>query len=145
MGVLFDYFAAPDRAAAGAVIESGPDGSFPAVSADGVDPVVLLGTLEELLGGRAYEEQLDDPSAGGLVDQRGEGQLLVLSVSEHTRDLLAGAKDDGFPGVSQAWAEAEEFGGYADPADLEQLLRDLSVLARDAKQEGHQLFCWVSV
>lgn len=58
MGVLFDYFAAPDDAAAATVIDviGGPaDATFPTVALKGIDPVVQLGTLESLLTGVDYE------------------------------------------------------------------------------------------
>jgi hypothetical protein len=70
VGVIFDYFAAPDVTAAAAVLEHGPDD---AVAAGGVDPAVLLGHLDELLGGRPLDEQLEDPQSARLVEQRQEG------------------------------------------------------------------------
>ena len=144
MGVMFDYFAAPDDAAAAPVIERGPDGSFETVPT-GIDPVVLLGQLEELLGGRSFEELLEDPRAGGKVEMRGEGELLVLSISEETRDVLAAAGDADLGSVAREWSEAEEFYGGGDPAELEPIIRELSGLARQTREAGHGLYCWVCV
>ncbi|MEU3763716.1 hypothetical protein AB0E55_01555 [Amycolatopsis keratiniphila] len=58
MGVLFDYFAAPDNDAAAATIDlvGGPsEASLPTVQLKGVDPFVQLGTAESPLTGVDYD------------------------------------------------------------------------------------------
>ena len=144
MGVLFAYFVAPDDAAAGAVVEQGPAGVFDTVSTQ-IDCVVALAYVEELLDGRPFAEQLDDPRTGGLVEQRADGELVVLTISDGMRTALASAPDADLPRVARDWADAEEFGGAADPAELAAVLRDLSALARTAREAGHGLYCWVNV
>ncbi len=142
MGVLFDYFAAPDDAAAATAIDNGPDGLFDTLSTK-VDCVVLLGELEHLLGGRSFDDQLDDPRADGLVSDRDEGDVQVLTISRVTQDVLASASDADLPAVAREWAQAEEFGGDAEPAELETLARDLCALARRANDGGLGMYCWV--
>ena len=144
MGVLSDYFAAPDDAAAGAVIDEGPAGIFDTVTTK-IDCVVELAYVEELLGGRSVDEQLDDPRTGGLVEQRDEGQRLVLTVSHAMQVALASAPDAELPQIACEWAQAEEFGGGADPADLESVLRDLRTLAQTATERTLGLYCWACV
>ena len=144
MGVLFDYFAAPDDAAAGAVVEQGPAGVFETVSTQ-IDCLVALGYVEELLDGRSLGEQLDDPRTGGLVEQRADGEVAVLTISDAMRTALASAADAELPRVARDWSAAEEFGGAADPAELAAVLRDLGALARTAREAGHGLYCWVCV
>jgi hypothetical protein len=144
VGVLYDHFAAPDDAAAGSVAEHGPAARFDTVATE-IDAVVLLGQLEELLGGRSFEEQLDDPRAGGLVEERDGGERLVLTISPGTQTAPACAPDADVPRIARAWAEAEEFGGAADPAELESTLGDLCSLARRAGDASLGLYCWVSV
>jgi hypothetical protein len=144
VGVLFDYFAAPDDAAAGAVVERGPTAVFDTVATK-VDCVVALAFVEELLGGRSVDEQLDDPRAGRLVEQRGDGYPLVLSISDHMKTALANAPDAELERTAREWSLLPEFGGVADPADLESVLRDLCALARTATDATHGLYCWACV
>lgn len=106
MGVLYDYFAANDDAAAAALIdrqvgpaapaaaatESGRRGLFrrrpdeteaPAalplatVTDTGIDPVVQGGTLEELLTGRPYENIEQDPRWGRSLATRDGGERTI--------------------------------------------------------------------
>jgi len=142
VGVLYDYFAAPDDAAAGAVADEGPADAFDTVATK-IDCVVELAYVEELLGGRSLDEQLDDPRAGGLVEQLGEGDHLVLTISDEMQTALAAAPDTELSRVAREWAKVEEFHGVADPAGLESVLRELCALARNARDAKHGLYCWV--
>jgi hypothetical protein len=139
--VIYDYFAAPSDDVAAAVVENGPDG-LSKVDTKGLDPVVVMGKLEALLSGRPYDEVVDDPRSGELLAMGGDGEVLVLTVTEGLRDGLAEPRE--LDGVAAAWAEAEELRGW-DPADLAQVLRELHVLAREASSKGEQLYCWVCV
>ena len=111
MSALYDYFsAASDEAAAGVIDRAGGPGgpavapapvkrgwfgrtsspppvqdmgpAFDTVSAGGIDPVVMMGTLEELLTGRHYDEVTNDPRSGHIVAIRDEGQLLVVALTD---------------------------------------------------------------
>jgi hypothetical protein len=142
VGVLYDYFAAPDDAAAGAVIDEGPAGLFETVATK-IDCVVELAYVEELLGGRSVDEQLDDPRTGGVVEQCDE--RLVLSISEEMQAALASLPDAELPQIARMWAQAEEFEGAADPAHLELVLRDLRALSQTATERTLGLYCWACV
>ena len=108
-----------------------------------IDCVVELAYVEELLGGRSVDEQLDDPRTGGLVEQCDE--RLVLSISEEMQAALASLPDAELPQIARMWAQAEEFEGAADPAHLELVLRDLRALSQTATERTLGLYCWACV
>jgi hypothetical protein len=144
MGVLFDYFAAPDDDTAATVIDviGGPaEASFPTVALKGVDPFVQLGTLESLLTGVDYDTiigHVPDPVAMG-----DGGERLVTAVSGGLSAALSTADDARLREVAEPWSRTEEFGGHADPSDLATALTGLAELARTATTRGDRLYCWV--
>lgn len=142
MGVLCDYFAAANDDEAAAVIDrtGGPAG---AVDGRGVDPVVQMGTLEELLTGQPYEEILDGD--GDVVADRDGGERIVARLSTGVAEALAGASDERLAEVAVPWSQTEEFWGEGDPDALAAFLRDLAALARDARGRGQRLYCLVTV
>ncbi|MGY6657087.1 hypothetical protein ACXIZN_33490 [Amycolatopsis sp. TRM77291] len=146
MGVLFDYFAAPDDDAAATTIDlvGGPDeASFPTVALKGVDPFVQLGTLESLLTGVDYEVVIEREIAP--VTMAGEGTRLVVALTAELSAALADADEARLNEVAEPWSRTEEFGGQADPADLATMLTGLAELARNARTRGDRLYCWVCV
>ena len=142
MSALYDYFsAASDEAAAGVIDRAGGPGgpavapapvkrgwfgrtsspppaqdmgpAFDTVSAGGIDPVVMMGTLEELLTGRPYDEVINDPRGGHIVAIRDEGQLLVVALTDALSRALAAASPQRLADVAVPWAATEEFWGQA--------------------------------
>lgn len=146
MGVLFDYFAAPDNDAAATPIDlvGGPaEAPFQTVAFKGVDPLVQLGTLESLLTGVDYETILErdiDPIA-----MAGDGERLVVAMTDGLSAALSDADEARLREVAEPWSRTEEFGGRADPTDLAIALTGLADLARTATTRGDRLYCWVCV
>ncbi|WP_340686074.1 hypothetical protein LCL61_06895 [Amycolatopsis coloradensis] len=146
MGVLFDYFAAPDNDAAAATIDlvGGPaEASLPTVQLKGVDPFVQLGTLESLLTGADYETVIDREIAP--VAMAGDGVRLVVPLTEELSAALSDADEARLREVAEPWSRTEEFDGQADPADLAAVLTGLAEVARTATTRGDRLYCWVCV
>jgi hypothetical protein len=142
VGVLFDYFAAPSDELAAATIDGGPVGLFRTVETKALDPVVVMGKLEELLTGRPYDEVFEDPRCGDDLALEDDGEVLVLTVTDGLRDGLAEAS--GLDEIAVAWARIEELQGF-DPVVLASLLRDLQTLAVEAAKNEERLYCWVSL
>ena len=120
------------------------DASLPiyeTLSVRGIDPVVQLGTLEELLTGRSFEDILDDPSAEDIAT---DGERLVLRLNDALPPALIAATNQRLAEVATPWAQTEEFGGDADPADLVEFLTGLRELAQRSASRGERLYCWVS-
>jgi hypothetical protein len=169
MAVLFDYFSASsDQAAATAVSLRGGPGvprgdhrrrgwpgdrrastpagaPFDTVAAQGIDPVVQLGTLEALLTGREYEQVVAGPRAGHALATQGGGERLVVTVTHELQAALADADDARLASVAVPWSQTEEFFGRGDPQILAGLLYELAELARRARHRGERLYCWVCV
>lgn len=169
MGVLCDYFRAPDAATAVRVMDvlGGPlavdDAGQPAcdgVDAKGVDPAVAFGQLVALIRGVPWTpdtigSELLWPAAAPIptrVEEMGAlpsespwvtGPWLV-ELDERTRDTLAGLEDDRHPQIAAQWARIEEFEPYCsnDAGHLLTLVTELTALARRARTADDRLYCW---
>jgi hypothetical protein len=80
MGLLIDYFAASSDDDARTALAAGPGDRFPSTDGPGIEPVVNLGKLEELLTGKTFDQQLDDPASRPLVASANDGQVLVIKL-----------------------------------------------------------------
>jgi hypothetical protein len=156
MGVLFDYFAADsDEQAASAIDRLGGPGAatappapaqtFDTVSVKGIDPAVQMGTLEELLTARPYDDIVEQPRSGHTLAIRDGGERLVLTLTDSLTSALAEASPERLAEVAVPWSRTEEFWGGADPDTLTEILRDLAGLARRAQAGSQRLYCWVCV
>jgi hypothetical protein len=154
MGALFDYFAADsDEEAASTIDRLGGPGAasdasartFDTVSAKGIDPVVQLGTLEELLTGRPYDDIAAEPRSGHSVAIRDGGDVLVLTLTDSLTSALAEATPERLAEVAVPWSLTEEFWGSAEPGMLAEFLRDLAGLASRAQASSQRLYCWTCV
>lgn len=141
MGVMYDYFAAPSDEVAAGVLDGGPSQLEP-VQTKWLDPVVVMGNLESLLTGRAYDDVVDDERSGQLLAMESDGEVLVLTVTDGLRDGLATATD--LNGVATAWARTEELSGWT-PEQLTEVLQELQALAKKAADKDERLYCWVCV
>ena len=127
------------------VTELGP--AFDRFSGRGYDPVVNMGTLEELLTGRDLESIIEDPRSGGSPAEgdapEGHG---VITLTDSLRDALADADDSRLAEVVGPWSRTEELEqpGWEDVTEAEHLdfLRALRDLALSAKGAGHRLYCY---
>jgi hypothetical protein len=147
VGVLYDYFRAPDASTAAAVLErlggpTTPDPDAPlldAVAAKGFEPTVMLGTLQSLLTGVPYDELPE----GELLVMEGEDGPWVWQLSEELRDALADAPAGRLPAVAEQWVRTEEFWDQATAAEVLPFLGAVTALARRARQAGERLYCWI--
>jgi hypothetical protein len=123
MGVLYDYFRAPDDAAAEALMaatDGGPvmvyGGDRPvadAVDAKGIDPSVILGQLVASVRGVEWTpdvvgDELVWPESGS--DEENEGPWVVV-LGDPARDTLAGIADGRLAEVADRWSDIEELAG----------------------------------
>ena len=128
------------------VTELGP--AFDGFPARGYDPIVNMGTLEELLTGRDYEAIVEDPRSGGSPgdgDQAHEDHG-VITLTDSLRDALADADDARLAELVGPWSQTEELQqpGWENVTQDEHLefLRSMRGLARRAKDAGHRLYCY---
>lgn len=154
MALLCDYFAAASDEEAAETIDwvGGPSqppegGSHPhrVISLTGIDPTVMMGSLEELLTGRSLiDEIIKDPTRKPVAVREG-GERLVIPLGPRMDEALASASDERLKELAIPWSQTEEFWGQGDPEILTPLLLELAGMAREAAGEGKHLYCWLSV
>ena len=168
MGVLFDYFRAPDRDAAFRLLDQGdgvPSGpatmgaSVDALDAKGTDPVVILGKLVALIlvvpwsvdlvetvdvwppeetKPRSLEEMHRLPEDSPWNTGPWLGEL-----SDRVRDAFAEVDDYALPSVADEWARIDEFSGHMDATLALDITEEFVALARRARQANDRLYCWM--
>ncbi|MCU1355909.1 MAG: hypothetical protein JWM89_1327 [Acidimicrobiales bacterium] len=152
MGLITDYFMAESDEDAARTIDwiGGPevpaDGTeaYPVASLPGIEPLVMLGTVDTLLTGRTFDEVLADPS-GHEVASRDGGERLVWALTEALQTALAEADESGLEAIAGPWSESEEFSGQGDPVQAAEMLIELAALVRVGRAAGRSLYCWVCV
>ena len=103
---------------------------YDTVSVKNIDPVVQLGTFEELITGRVYDEVVGDPRSGRAVTVRDGGERLVLTLTDELSAALAMTGDEVLEQAAVPWSETEEFWNAVDPRDLADFIMVLSGLVR---------------
>ncbi|MFD0279372.1 hypothetical protein ACFVHB_36515 [Kitasatospora sp. NPDC127111] len=162
MGVLTDYFRAPDAAAVVRALERADGGSpltarppaFDGVEAKRIDPSVVLAQLIAAVRDVPWQVDLvretyvwptsPAPGPDGLEDEDDPWVTgpWVSQLPPEVRDTLAAVHDSRLPAIAERWAQAEELhGALAD--DLRPVAHDLVLLAGRARDAGEQLYCWV--
>jgi hypothetical protein len=147
VGVLFDYFRAPDASTAAAVLErlGGPrDPEAPpldAVAGKGFEPAVMLRKLQSLLPGVPYD-QLPEAEVE-LLAMEGEDGPWIVQLSLELRDALADAQPSRLPAVAEQWVRTEEFWEQPPAAEVLPFLGEVTALARRARQADERLYCWI--
>ena len=160
MGLLCDYFLAESDERAAATIDwvGGPGHppakrgllrkstteARPTVSMNGVEPAVMMSTLEHFLTGASVDELISRNARRHVADRDG-GERLVMALSQSLQDALAVADEPSLRRVAQPWSGTEEFFGQGDPAILGDCLIELAALARQGLSVGEHLYCWVCV
>jgi len=160
MALLCEYFVADSDEAAAATIGwvGGPQkppeakGLFrrsrvdpiPTVNAPGIEPVVMMSTLGNLIRGlAAYSEEI--PDDGAIVDSRDGGERLIYRLSNSVVAALAESEEAVRLGVAEPWSQTEEFFGLGDPSVLSPIIAQLVMMARQARTANKSMYCWLSV
>ncbi len=147
MGVLFDYFRAPDASTAAAMLErvggpmGGPDAPvLDAVNGKGFEPAVMMRKLQSLLTGVPYDKL---PSSEELLAMESEDGPWIVQLSEELRDALADAQLSRLPAVAEQWVRTQEFWEQPPATEVLPFLGEVTALARRARQAGERLYCWI--
>lgn len=115
---------------------------FDTVELGGIDPIVQMATLEEILTGRTYGEVVGE---NRIVADADGGEQLIVVLSTALTVALSEATDTTLEDAAVRWSQTEEFWGAADRADLAEQLRELGALARRTIEGGNKIYCWLSV
>jgi hypothetical protein len=147
VGVLFDYFRAPDASTAAAVLERlggprDPDASLlDTVAGKGFEPAVMMRKLQSLLTGVPYDE-LPEAEVELLAMEDEDGPWIV-QLSQELRDALADAQPSRLPAVAEQWVRTEEFWEQPPATEMLPFLAEVTALAGRARQAGERLYCWI--
>jgi hypothetical protein len=167
VGVLFDYFRAPDGKAALRLLDQG-DGApsapaaigtgVDALDAKGIDPHVMLGQLVGLILAVPWSVGLvqtvgvwppeeTKPRSLEEMDQLPEespwkADLWLEELDDRIRDAFAEVDDYALPSVADEWARIEEFGGHMDATLALEIAEGFVALARRAREADDRLYCW---
>jgi hypothetical protein len=162
MSVMFDYFVCPSSEAAAAVIDwpAGPAGpppsdggvpprpdlpsGYPTMSLSGIEPVVMMASLEALMTGRDADAVMDEPGWEPIAE-RDDGELLVVPLRRSLQEALSTASEQELRVVATPWSETEELDGDGDPEILAEALIGLAALTNEAARTGGAVYCWVCV
>lgn len=130
-----------------AALNNSAEPVYDTVELKGIDPVVMISTLESILTGVPYDEIIGGPRAGHVLDDRNSGERLVVALSDEIHEALAAADRESIARVVPDWLATDEFQmthGWSE-ADVARIVDDLSALARRAKNRSDKLYCWVCV
>ena len=144
MSVLYDYFAAFSDDEAAAMLEDGPDGELLLLEQKGLDPHDLV-AVEALLTGAGLDTISGRGHAPRIVASLHDDHNLVLFLADELRDALAGATAEKLTAVAASWAQLHALVGQEDVNALTDLLGQFAWLAREARDCGAHLYCWVGV
>jgi hypothetical protein len=102
----------------------------------------MMGTLDEILTGRSFDDVLDDPSGHEVSSTE---SAWVWSLPTALQDALASSDDDRLRSAASAWVQTEEFAGQADASDAADALFALARMVRSGRDAGARLYCWVAL
>jgi hypothetical protein len=115
------------------------------LSVKSIDPVVQLGSLEELLTGASADVVIARPRSGMPVAVRDEGERLVVSLTDELHQALTDVAPEQLTALAGPWSQTDEFRGYGEPDALVDFLQELARLAIHATNQRHRLYCWICV
>jgi hypothetical protein len=134
MSVLYDYFTAETDDDAAAMVGDGPDGELLLLELKGLDPHDLV-DVEVLLTGAGTDPR--------IIATLNDDHNLVLRLGDGLRDGLATATAERLAEVARSWAAIRGATEHQDA--LVDLLGEFGWLAREARDDGVHLYCWVGV
>jgi hypothetical protein len=145
VSIIIKFFASPNRDAAAAVAETGPDGVFDPLTYGNFDAEEALIEWESIFTGRSFAELVDADVPEVVADPHdGEGPLLLL-VSAVLQDALAAADSLRLSEVSRRWVRVRaEDREVFDPETAAWILTGLAELARGTDGRRDRLYCWLA-
>ena len=141
MGMLIDYYLAGSDASA-AELGDDPEAATASMTGNGIEPTVMLATLETLLTGAADEEIL--ASGGGIVGLSDAGAMIV-HVRHQLVEAVAAADQDRLRTAAASWIESDELVGTAELDDACEWLDTFRELAVQARSSGLGVYAAMSL
>ena len=147
MGIFTDYFVAPSDEVAAAVLASGPAevSGLPVLQMKGMEPIVIMGSLEAILTRRDFDEVYENPRQGLMLAYEEDGGTSVTALTDELRDALAACDESRLREAGVELAGTEEVAA-TDAEDVESVVDgvlELAALARTARERGEGMYCWL--
>ncbi|WIX83072.1 hypothetical protein QRX50_21085 [Amycolatopsis carbonis] len=145
--MLYIYFTATsdDEAATALEAPEGPAALFPTAAFNGIDPNMQVPRAESFLTGVGEEAAADNPRAMKLLAEVGEGEVVLVTLTDEFRDAIAATDQPRRRELADFWSHAEDLGGEASAEDLLPVVDELAALAKQAKPTNGHLYCYVAV
>ncbi|MEU0409399.1 hypothetical protein ABZ307_16510 [Streptomyces griseorubiginosus] len=143
MSVIVEFFLARDDASAALALPAGPDRAA-SLSYGNFDPEEAVVEWDRLLADGDVEAvaEADEPR---VVAEQSDGGCVVFALSARLSTALAGAGRSRLRDVAAQWtARRAEEGEIVATEVADRILRDLAVLAGDARRQGLGVYCWVA-
>ena len=141
MGNRYEYFTAETLTDAQSTLAAGPHGQTPTVASPVIDPVMILGSFEELLTGRSFDTRLNDPRYREEVAGTLDSEVAVVRIDRALVHAVAQSEAADVLKLVGQWAADDEFEGKADLGQLRQFLVDFQQLCAVADESG-DVYCW---
>ncbi|MEU4671613.1 hypothetical protein AB0F91_27455 [Amycolatopsis sp. NPDC023774] len=142
--MLYSYFTAnsDEKAVTSLEAPEGPAALFPTASFKGVDPYLQVPRAEAFLTGIGEEAAADNLRAMKLLAEVGEGDVVVITLTDEFRDAIAATDEARRRELAEFWSRAEELEAGAD--DMLPVVDELAALAKQAKPTGGRLYCYIA-
>ncbi len=144
MGIVVEFFTAPDDDSARSVLYAGPEASFPTLSDYG-NFLAFQAVMEweNLLTGRELADLAEAGEPRVVAGQ--DGGVVIYVFSPVLQNLLAAANRAQVADLATRWIhEDESIGATLAPALARVLLQSLAEFARAAVDRKHTLYCWMA-
>jgi hypothetical protein len=143
MGIVVEFFTAPDDDAARCVTRAGPEARFPTLSDYGnFLAFQAMMEWESLLTGRGFAD-LVEAGEPRVVAGR-DGGAVIYAFSPVLQNSLAAADRAELIDVAARWVhDGESIGATLDPELAHALLQSVAEFARAADDRNHAVYCWM--
>jgi hypothetical protein len=137
MGFFTDVVVVPEKDVKRVAREVKPSDKWPGCEASNLDEVTF-GSLWSILVN-------DDDADAGFEDVPTTGRrMLVCRFPDEYVDRLSRLDEKGIARSARKWSKTEELDGLYEAEDLEDVLRNVSRLAREARTSGNWLLLCTS-
>ncbi|MFE4694793.1 hypothetical protein ACFRH6_32660 [Streptomyces sp. NPDC056749] len=144
MSVIVEFFAAPDDTSAARALRTGPRRAFESLSFGNFDPEEAVVEWQCLLAGGSFDDLVDAGEPRPVAGQDDDG-CLVLALSPRLAAALAEAAGPELQDAAVAWSSQRAADGEVIGTDIASvILGDLAALARSARRQGQEVYCWVA-
>ncbi|MEZ5378278.1 MAG: hypothetical protein R2733_17375 [Acidimicrobiales bacterium] len=148
MSMLHEYFVVGSDEEAAAVLEWPAGPSAPPVGTEiggvlslgGIDPSMVIGLASRMDGTDSEDGFAEPDDVIAFSDER-----WVMKLPAVVKHMLGQASVAELDAGADAWTSGDGSASGIDPGTARGVVEQLAGLARQATQQSHGLYCWVSL